>query len=395
MDNRFVNDDSQRRLPMGRYVDVPGYMGSYGSYAGFGAATGIQQHWDAYIAHVDSTISKALPQPVIASIDASPLTSQQKRELKKHPLSVLLILSYYAESQMLEYIVRVRAMAKKLPRRPTGVSGQVTSIKFGNWQGGTVPLTGGRGNPALVAAQALALANKFPLESLQVGGMMMVETGGDIVNMVGAGVVSAVNTEVKKLTQGLSAMQSTANQAGQQAQQLALQAGASLDQAIKEGQKAADGAMKAVSSWFGFGLADGGVASVPAAAAAGTAATVPVWVTSAASVGATIAGVLTAAAAAAAAITPLLMMMAPQDKPGSPPPAAPPVNQAQAAQMNADAAKQQQAKQQLDPAQQQVWAAADLVAAKNSTILGLPPPVVYIGGGVAALGIILTILKKR
>jgi hypothetical protein len=322
-------------------------VGGYGGFGAINAASAIQ---------TANNFLTPLPPGVVAAIDASPLTSQQKTTLKKSPVSFFVVMADHAEDKVVEFINRVRSKAHapsslRLARR-------------------VVSLSPRKGNAAYLAAQFLAVSNRYPMQALQVASEMVRETGADALVVGGAAISAAAQNAAKAAQQAGQTAQQVAQQAANAAQQAARQAGKTADQA----RKVAEDVFKNV---FGFGTL-----GEPA-----TAATAGVTVGSVLSTAGEIAGAVTAAVALANVLVgPLLDLSA--EKNPTPPTAA----DKAAAEQDAKKSAAMDAVIKKDPALRD----AQMRTAAKDKLFGIPRDYLMYGGlGVLGLGGLYLILGRK
>jgi hypothetical protein len=242
MDTRYTIDDSQRALMV-----LPGEPAPAG-YGGFGAFSRSQATaaWNRANSYARAT----MPPPLRAAINASPMSGKQKRLLLREPLGILAVVGDYGADQAIKFINRTQSMART----------RASSYRIG---GRRFSLYKGKSDSLKLGASVMMVAYSHPIEAHIVAAQMALELGGATFKMLGASIGSSV-----------AVMQQTATQAAKAAEEAARQAGKATQDIVAAGQKAADDALKAVSSWFGLGAAagayagfgDAGVISGPVAA---------------------------------------------------------------------------------------------------------------------------------
>jgi len=255
-----------------KYVE-PGLQG----FNGLGSGLGSIQSSAAQILNSANNMITPLPGPVVAAINQLPITSAQKSQLKKSPVSFFIVFADASQDKVIEFIKRTQAMSKK--SRNYRISNRTVVVNPKKSDA-----------PAYLAAQFLTVANQNPIEAARVAFEMSVEIGGAVLSSTGA----AISQGTQDIAKGVSrAAQNAANEARK-----------SADAARKAAEDIAKGVTTGIQNMWPFGdytaLGDGGVVTGPAAAAAGGGAAAAVTMGE-------ITALVTAAVALAGLIVPALM----------------------------------------------------------------------------------------
>lgn len=321
------------------------------------------------IAAANANLAAVMPGPVKAAIDASPLTSAQKKALKKEPLSFFIILADFSADTLHAFIKRVQeSPGAKITYR---IGGRTLTIRNRKGQ-----------NPALTAAEFLTVCNQNPISAARIAAQMAYELGVDApiqmttaagrsaienIARTGSSISRGVQTTAENIARTGSnisrGVQTTAKNISKGAQDLASQAGKQSGKFIED--------VKDFLPFFGLG--DAGVVSGPAAGAATGAAAAGTTAAAGGVTTAQVVGLVTAAVSLASVLVPPLLAVAAGQSPGG-------VTQEQANQAAQDAGgKFQQAKSQIpEEIQQQVES--------QDKVLGMPRSLAY-GLGVATLAV--------
>ena len=257
-----------------KYVE-PGLQG----FNGLGSGLGSIQSSAAQILNSANNMITPLPGPVVAAINQLPITSAQKSQLKKSPVSFFIVFADASQDKVIEFIKRTQAMSKK--SRNYRISNRTVVVNPKKSDA-----------PAYLAAQFLTVANQNPIEAARVAFEMSVEIGGAVLSSTGA----AISQGTQDIAKGVStAAQNAANEPRKAA-----------DAARKAAEDIAKGVTTGIQNMWPFGeysalgVVDGGVVTGPAAAAAGGGAAAAVTMGE-------ITALVTAAVGLAGLIVPALM----------------------------------------------------------------------------------------